>query len=82
MSAQPPLNHQSPCSRSFLLVVEGLSVTTRCPALAPLFMVIACQERVHRQEEGGMDSVRCLNLKQLLSGQGGQELAQKNQAAF
>lgn len=29
-----------------------------------------------------MDSVRCLNLKQLLSGQGGQELAQKNQAAF
>ena len=72
MGAQPPLNHQSPCSSSFLLAVEGLSVTTLCPALAPLFMVIACQERVHRQEEGDMDSVRCLNLKQSLSGQGGQ----------
>lgn len=81
MSAQPPLNHQSPCSSSFLLVVEGLSVTTPCPPLAPL-MVIACQERVHRQEEGDMDSVRRLNLKQSLSGQGGQELAQKNQAAL
>ena len=37
MSAQPPLNHQSPCSSSFLLVVEGLSVTTLCPPLAPLY---------------------------------------------
>ena len=27
---------------------------------------------MHRQEEGDMDSVRCLNLKQSLSGQGGQ----------
>lgn len=50
-SAQPPEPSELLCSRSFLLAVEGSWYPHGAqPCL--LFMVIACQEKVHRQEKG------------------------------